>query len=115
MADSHHPYLYYQVKPANASIAIDFSITRQILFVFVSALVLLVIVLRLSGKYKQGVGRDTAPKGTWQNMMEVLIAFVRDEVAKVAIGPKYKNTFLICLQHSSLSCWVTCSVWCHGA
>ena len=91
MADSHHPYLYYQVKPANASIAIDFSITRQILFVFVSALVLLVIVLRLSGKYKQGVGRDTAPKGTWQNMMEVLIAFVRDEVAKVAIGPKYKK------------------------
>ena len=41
MHDAHHPYLYYKVKPAAGSILIDFSITRQILFVFVSALVLL--------------------------------------------------------------------------
>lgn len=91
MQDSHHPYLYYPVKPADGSVLIDFSITRQILFVFISALVLLIVVLRLAGKYKKGVGRDVAPKGTWQNMMEVMIAFIRDDVAKVAIGPKYKK------------------------
>ena len=91
MLDSHHPYLYYQVKPADGAISIDFSVTRQILFVFISALVLLVIVLRLAGRYKKGIGRDVAPQGTWQNMMEIIIAFVRDEVAKVAIGPKYKK------------------------
>ncbi len=91
MHDAHHPYLYYKVKPASGTIAVDFSITRQILFVFVSALVLLIIVMRLAGKYNKGIGRDVAPKGSWQNMMEVIITFIRDDVAKVAIGPKYKK------------------------
>ncbi len=91
MVDAHHPYLYYPIKPADGTVAVDFSITRQILFVFISALVLLIIVMRLAGKYKKGIGRDVAPKGTWQNMMEVIIAFIRDDVAKVAIGPKYKK------------------------
>lgn len=91
MVDDHHPYLYYSVKPADGTVAVDFSITRQILFVFISALILVIAVMRLSGKYKRGVGRDVAPKGTWQNMMEVIIAFIRDDVAKVGIGPKYKK------------------------
>ena len=91
MQDAHHPYLYYKVKPANGSVLVDFSITRQILFVFIVSLVLVIVVMRLAGKYKKGVGRDVAPKGTWQNMMEVIIAFIRDDVAKVAIGPKYRK------------------------
>lgn len=91
MADAHHPYLYYPIKPADGSILIDFSITRQILFVFVSALILLIVVMRLAGRYKRGIGRDEAPRGTWQNMMEVMISFIRDDVAKVAIGPKYER------------------------
>ena len=89
--DPHHPYLYYPLKPIGGTIAVDFSITRQILFVFISALVLLIIALRLAGRYKKGIGRDEAPRGTWQNAMEVIIAFVRDDVVKVAIGPTYKK------------------------
>ena len=89
--DSHHPYLYYPVKPADGTIAVDFSITRQILFVFLAALVLLVMVMRLAGRYKRGIGRDEAPKGVFQNAMEVVIAFIRDDVAKAAIGPKYRK------------------------
>ena len=89
--DSHHPYLYYPVKPADGTIAIDFSITRQILFVFLSALILLVMGLRLAGKYKRGIGRDEAPRGFFQNAMEVIIAFIRDDIAKAAIGSKYRK------------------------
>ncbi len=91
LADSHHPYLYYPVKPVDGTIAIDFSITRQILFVFIAALVLVIMMLRLAGRYKKGIGKDEAPQGTWQNMMEVMIAFIRDDVAKAAIGPKYRT------------------------
>lgn len=91
MVDAHHPYLYYPIKPADGTVAVDFSITRQIMFVLISALILVIVVMRLAGKYKKGIGRDVAPKGTWQNMMEVIIAFIRDDVAKVAIGPKYKK------------------------
>jgi F-type H+-transporting ATPase subunit a len=79
------------MEPVGGHIFVDFSITRQILFVFVSALVLLIIGLRLAGRYKRGIGRDEAPRGVWQNAMEVIIAFIRDDVAKAAIGPTYRK------------------------
>ena len=86
-----HKHLSFPLVPQNGNIVIDFSITRQLLFVFIAALLLLIIMLRLSSRYKKGIGRDTAPKGVWQNMLEVLITFIRDEVAKPAIGPKYEK------------------------
>ena len=90
-ADSHKPHLYYPIQPKNASTLIDFSITRQILFVFLAGFVVMVMIMRLAGRYKRGIGREEAPKGVWQNMLEVLIKFIRDEVAMAAIGPKYKK------------------------
>ena len=89
--DSHHPYLYYSLKPIGGSVIIDFSITRQILFVFLSGLLLVLLMMRLAGQYKKGIGKEEAPKGVWHNMTEVLISFIRDEVAKAAIGPKYQK------------------------
>ena len=89
--DPHHPYLYYSVKPKAASTVIDFSITRQILFVFLAGAFVVVMIMRLAGRYKKGIGREQAPKGVWQNMLEVLIKFIRDEVAQAAIGPKYQK------------------------
>ncbi len=87
-----HKQVYYPVIPADGgAVVIDFSISRQILFLFISALVLLIIAFRLAGRYKQGFGASQAPRGAWQNMLEVMVLFIRDEVAKPAIGPKYKK------------------------
>ena len=89
--DSHKPHLYYRIQPKNASTLIDFSITRQIVFIFLSGIFVCVMIIRLAGRYKKGIGREQAPKGVWHNMLEVLIKFIRDEVAQAAIGPKYKK------------------------
>ena len=70
-------------------VLIDFSITRHLLAVFLAAIILVIIGLRLGARYRRGIGREEAPRGRWQNMMEVLIIFIRDEVAKPAIGHKY--------------------------
>ena len=86
-----HKYFYFPLAPKEGHIIIDFSISRQLLFVFLAAFILLVVMLRLSSRYKKGIGRDTAPKGLWQNLLEVLITFIRDEVAKPGIGPKYEK------------------------
>ena len=91
LADSHYPHLYYPVQPKAGSILLDFSITRQILFVFLAGALLVLMMTRLAGRYRKGIGRERAPQGVWQNMLETLIKFIRDEVAQAAIGPKYKK------------------------
>src|SRR5688500_16020454 len=44
----------------------------------------------IARKYRKGVGVTTAPTG-WQNLMEPIITFVRDDVAKPNLGHKYKK------------------------
>ena len=88
-----HKYLYFPVKRAQGSILADFSLTRHTVFVFIVALIVVVVLMRLAAKYKRGVGREEAPKGTWQNLMEVFIVFLRDEVTKPTIGEKWKTYF----------------------
>ena len=66
----------------------DFSITKNVLAMFVAVLVLLVIMLSLAKTYSKRQGM--APKG-FSNLVEPLIIFLRDEVAKSSIGPKYER------------------------
>jgi len=89
--EEEHTHFKYTVIPINPSeaIIVDFSVTRQMVFVLLCAVLLLVIGLRLASRYKKGIGADSAPQGVFQNMMEALIIFIRDEVAKPTIGEKY--------------------------
>jgi len=82
-------YNFPLAAAGTGSILIDFSITRHLLAVFLAALLLIIIGLRLGARYRRGIGREEAPRGRWQNMMEVFIIFIRDEIAKPAIGAKY--------------------------
>jgi len=45
------------------------------------------IMLRIANRYKKGVGVTSAPKGS-QSLIEPVITFVRDEVAKPNLGHK---------------------------
>jgi F-type H+-transporting ATPase subunit a len=66
----------------------DFSITKNVASLMLSALLLVVVFTTVAKGYaKRGTG---APKGI-QSFFEPIIVFVRDEVAKKSIGPKYKR------------------------
>ena len=73
------------------SILIDFSITRHLVFAFLGALIVALLFISLARRYERGVGRTSAPKGTFQNLFETLVIFVRDEIAKPNLGDKYRQ------------------------
>ncbi len=66
---------------------IDFSITKNVLSMLISVVLLLWIMTSVAKKYKKK-GTMTAPTG-FQNALEPVITFVRDEVAKPNLGYKY--------------------------
>jgi len=63
----------------------DFSITKNVAQLFISAIVLLLIFTSVAKAYKFH-GVTSAPKGK-QSFLEPLIVFVRDDLAKNNIGP----------------------------
>jgi F-type H+-transporting ATPase subunit a len=67
---------------------VDLSITKVIAGAIVSAIVLLLLVFSASQTAKQNRGR--APSGM-QNLLEPVIIFVRDEIAKPSIGAHYQR------------------------
>ncbi|HPR26625.1 F0F1 ATP synthase subunit A, partial [Lentimicrobium sp.] len=72
----------------SASKPIDLSITKNVVGIFVSFLVLLFIFFSVAKAYKRNPGH--APKGI-QSVLEPLILFIRDEVAKPSIGKHYEK------------------------
>ncbi|GAB2577415.1 F0F1 ATP synthase subunit A [Spirosoma areae] len=64
----------------------DFSITKNVASLFLSAVIMLLVFTAVSRGYAKNKGR--APKGL-QSLLEPIILFVRDEIAKPSIGPKY--------------------------
>ncbi len=92
--------------PNSGEIVIDFSMTRHLIFALLGAAIVLFIFLRLSFRYQQGIGRQTAPRGLFQNLFETLILFVRDSVAKSSLGERYKPflPFLLTIFFFILTC-----------
>lgn len=65
----------------------DLSITKNILCMFLSIALLLLLMTGV-GKKARKTGATTAPNG-FQNALEPVIIFIRDEVAKPNLGNKY--------------------------
>ena len=75
--------------PTNASMPLDFSITRNVFMMWVSVAVLLLIFFSAASRYKKS--KDNVPTGI-ASFVEPLIVFVRDEIAIPMIGAnKYKR------------------------
>lgn len=68
----------------------DFSITKNVFGMLLISVLLIVIFGIVSSAYKKREGK--APKGI-QSFFEVLIVFMRDEVVRPAIGPKWEKFF----------------------
>ena len=82
-------HLEAELQPVGGTILVDFSITRHLVFAVLGGLIVILIFTNLARRYKAGVGRTSAPRGVMQNLMETLIVFVRDEIAKPNLGDKY--------------------------
>lgn len=79
--------------PADGSeITIDMSITSHLMYFWFGIILTLWITLSMAKKYRRGVGRETEPKGWFQNLFEITFVFIRDEIAKTNIpDDKYKK------------------------
>jgi F-type H+-transporting ATPase subunit a len=64
----------------------DFSVTQNVISMWMTGAVLMIVFLGISSAYKKRVGK--APKGV-QSFMEPIILFIRDDIAIPNIGVKY--------------------------
>jgi F-type H+-transporting ATPase subunit a len=66
----------------------DLSLTRNVVQMILSLLLLVIVMTRVASKYRKN--GNVAPSG-FQGMVEPVIVFVRDEVGKANLGHQYKK------------------------
>jgi F-type H+-transporting ATPase subunit a len=76
------------VPPGGSHVVLDLSISRHLFFAWLAMGIVLLIMTRLAGMYKKGIGRETAPRGLFQNMFEGMVVFIRDDIVKPNLGDK---------------------------
>lgn len=94
--DEHHkvaPYNGYIMDHEHISLesgghVLDLSITKNVFFLFLDAIILILVFTAVARGYKKNEGH--APSGI-QSFFEPLIIFVRDDIAKENIGKKYER------------------------
>lgn len=86
--ESEAPYDAHLVATGGAEVLVDFSVSRHLVFIFITIGLLLLLFLPMAGKYKRGIGRTSAPRGRLQNTLETLVVYVRDEIARPNLGDK---------------------------
>ena len=74
-----------EVKP------LDLSITKNVMSLFISIFILCWLFISVAKAYTKREGK--APKGL-QNVFEVLILFIRDDIAKASIGKKKYEKYM---------------------
>jgi F-type H+-transporting ATPase subunit a len=65
----------------------DISLTRNVVQMLIALFLFTWVMLRIAKRYKSGVGVTSAPKGS-QSLLEPVITFIRDEVARPNLGKK---------------------------
>jgi F-type H+-transporting ATPase subunit a len=68
----------------------DFSMTRNVVQMLLALTLLTWLFISIANSYKKGLGVKSAPKGK-QGLLEPVITFIRDEVAKPNLGHKYEK------------------------
>ena len=100
------PYDSHLVATGGSEIVLDLSITRHLVFIGLIIGLLCLLFIPTAGKYKKGIGRTSAPKGLLQNMLETVIIYIRDEIAKPNLGDKHEKylPYLLTLFFFILGC-----------
>ena len=95
--ESHEGYKGYvlthegHIERADGASFYDFSITKTVAEILIASLLMLWMGVSVAKRYTRRQG--LAPKG-FQNALEILILFVRDDVGKTAIGEKHHKKFI---------------------
>lgn len=99
-------HLDAHLSATSGAVIVDFSVTKHLVFALLGASIVLFLFVRLAHIYKAGVGRETAPRGVFQNLFETLVLFIRDNVAKSGLGKDYKPflPFLLTVFFFILTC-----------
>lgn len=79
------------ITATDGSHPMDFSITKNVLFIFIDAVIMLLVFFAVARGYKKNQGK--APRGI-QSFFEPIIIFVRDEIVKPNIGEKKYERYL---------------------
>jgi F-type H+-transporting ATPase subunit a len=92
--EHHQPVEYNGYKlehehiTLNGQSVLDLSITKNVAMLFINAALMLIVFITAARSY--GKRKGLAPKGI-QSFMEPVILFVKDEIVKPNVGPKYWN------------------------
>lgn len=80
---------------------LDVSITQHVVFMWIAAVILIILLRRAANSYKKSL----VPKGI-TNLLEVLVVFVKDEIVKPSIGKGYEKflPFLLTVFFFILTC-----------
>ena len=82
-----------KIVPVDPDVKVyDLSPTRNVVQMILALILLVILLINVAKKYQKGIGTNKAPTG-FQNAIEPVITFVRDEVAKPNLGHDY-NKFL---------------------
>jgi F-type H+-transporting ATPase subunit a len=76
-------------RPVNIE-GYHFKVTKFMMIEVVVAILLSVIFIRLAHRMRRGI----VPKGRWWNLLESMLVYMRDEVARPAIGDHGADRFL---------------------
>jgi len=88
-ANAHGQYVELDEKHhATNARPLDLSVTKNVVTLLISIVILLVVFLSVAKGYKTNYGKS--PKGI-QAWMEPIIIFVRDDIAKPNLGHKYER------------------------
>ncbi len=79
-----------EIKSTSGKTVYDFSITKNVFAMLISALLMLWIFLSIAKRYRNN---PVAPPKGLQSLLEPIILFIRDEVAKPSIGKKWTKYF----------------------
>ncbi len=84
-----YKYEHGHIVPLESSRSIlDFSITKNVATLFLTAILMVLVFTAVARGYKKNA--NTGPRGI-QSFFEPIIVFVRDEIVKPNIGPKYEK------------------------
>jgi len=75
----------------NEELPLDFSITKNVCSIFISVILLTWLFVSIARTYRRRSGK--APKGI-QSLLEPLILFIRDDIAKGSIGEKKYERYM---------------------
>lgn len=80
-----------EITESNVELPIDLSITKNVLSILMSSLLLIIMFTSVARSYRRRAGQ--APKGL-QSLMEPIIIFIRDDIAKSSIGEKKYERYM---------------------